>query len=222
VQYLIDAKGRNLDFSVLDKNGYSLVDQAALLLKNQKTNLELWEVPKEKWRELDLRRFENRFIIIRLLYRTGRAKPKKISFSVTRVEEDELQVILYGHENMFVMPAKISGEYSQSESPTKHPTAKADSNLELKKILANEQQFSIRIQSESSDPVRHWGEMVLKDYGLKLGLNDSVFGYSDKPMQQSEDDHLQGEERSVSGPDDQKAGEDAYSEFVSAIKKLRL
>lgn len=110
VQYLIDAKGRHLDFSTLDKKGFSLIDEAGLLMANQKSNMDVYEVPQEKRRAVDLRHFENAMVIIRLLYRTKLAKPNKLSMSLTRVELDELQVMMYGDEEMLIVPCKIPGK----------------------------------------------------------------------------------------------------------------
>lgn len=112
VQYLIDTKSRQLDFSTLDSNGLSLMDQAALLMRNQKKNLELWEVPSEKWRDADLKHFENATVIARLLYRTKKAKPNRVLLSVSRIDTDDIQAILYGQNEQLVIPCKISGKYT--------------------------------------------------------------------------------------------------------------
>ncbi|KAH0596013.1 hypothetical protein MHUMG1_05872 [Metarhizium humberi] len=202
VQYLIDAKGRHLDLSALDGNGFSLIDHAALLMKNQKSNMDVWEVPSEKRRDVDLRHFENTLLIMRLLYRTKRAKPNKLALSLTRVEVDELQVILYGDEEQLVIPCKIP---------------------DLKRAIESGQ-YNCDDWPESSNPLRRQSVMifqVLRDYGLKLGVNDSVFGYTDTVKPAAGHDSG-GEQSLVSDPGEQRDGQEAYSEFVNSVKKLKL
>lgn len=81
-------------------------------------------------------------------------------------------------------------------------------------------QLDFENRPESSDPQRQQFQFVMKalrDHGLKLGLNDSVFAYT------QEVDSKEGEgEGSVDGPVDQSVGQDAYSEFVNSVKKLKL
>ncbi|KAG8416342.1 hypothetical protein J3459_007328 [Metarhizium acridum] len=187
VQYLIDAKGRHLDLSALDGDRFSLIDQAALLMKNQKSNMDLWEVPSEKRRDVDLRHFENTVVIMRLLY---------------RIEVDELHVILYREEEQLIVPCKIP---------------------DLKRAIEGGQ-YNCDDWPESSDPMRRQSGMifqVLKDYGLKIGLNDSVFWYTDKVKPGAGHDSG-GEQSLVSEAGDQRDGQEAYSEFVNSVKKLKL
>lgn len=77
---------------------------------------------------------------------------------------------------------------------------------------------------ESSNPLRRQSVMifqVLRDYGLKLGVNDSVFGYTDTVKPAAGHDSG-GEQSLVSDLGEQRDGQEAYSEFVNSVKKLKL
>lgn len=113
VRYLLDEEGDSLDLTLLDHNGNSLIDLASYLLKNQATPMEFWEVPPEKRKEVDRRHFENSVMILHLLYstttNTKRARPRKILASVTKIEVNELFIVLYELEQFKMMKLEPAG-----------------------------------------------------------------------------------------------------------------
>ena len=112
VRYLLDEEGDCLDLSLLDKNGDSLIDLASYLFKNQAAQMEAWEVPKEMRRKADERHFENSLMILHMLYDTKRAKPRKLLASVTKIDTDELFIILY--EAQQFRPMKVNPSSTSS------------------------------------------------------------------------------------------------------------
>ena len=98
VRYLLDEEGDSLDLSLLDGDGNSLIDLAGLLLKNQASSMEFWELPEEQRKEADKRHFEKTLMILHMLYETGRVRPRRMMASVTKIEDDELLMLLYESE----------------------------------------------------------------------------------------------------------------------------
>ena len=110
IDYLLEEEGDELDLSILDREGNSLIDQAAFQLKNQESNMDFWEVPEHQRLAMDLKHFQRTISIIIKLYKTKRAKPKKIWTSVTRVEPDELMVLFYMPDQLGKMNMKLSSK----------------------------------------------------------------------------------------------------------------
>ncbi|EUC48356.1 hypothetical protein COCMIDRAFT_2797 [Bipolaris oryzae ATCC 44560] len=108
VRYLLEEEGDSLDLSLLDHRGDSLVDLASSLWKNQVPQMEAWEMPEENRKEADRRHFESTMMILNMLYSTKRARPRKIMASVTKIEVDELMVILYEPEDFKNMTVQCS------------------------------------------------------------------------------------------------------------------
>ncbi|KAF1954793.1 serine/threonine protein kinase [Byssothecium circinans] len=108
VRYLLDEEGDSLDLALLDHEGNSLIDLASRLFKNQAPHMELWEVPEEKRNEADKRHFEGSLLILHMLYATNRVQPRKIMASVTKIEVDELFVLLYEPEGFKILKVELS------------------------------------------------------------------------------------------------------------------
>ncbi|RMZ69355.1 serine threonine kinase [Pyrenophora seminiperda CCB06] len=165
VRYLLDEEGDDLELGLADGEGYSLIDRASLLLKNQAPQMEFWELPEEQRKDADQRHFEKTLIILHMLYGTKLVRPRRMLASVTKIEVDELFMLLYEAE--------------------KFQITKIDIKMLLN--LTSEQLVRVGIwysAQTSWDLTMIWPQVV--EHGPKLSLNSSFFLFKTDEMSAEE------------------------------------
>ena len=91
VRMLLEEGDQDLDLTLLNSKQESVVDVALRGFKNQKNDLEYWEVPPEERKEADLRHWQHTMEILFTLQAHG-AKHHKYMAAVCRPEPNELLI----------------------------------------------------------------------------------------------------------------------------------
>lgn len=107
VRYLLDEEAESLDLTLLDTNGYSVVDTAAWGLVSQEGRIRLWDLPAEARRAADPGHWERVNVMLARLLPAG-AKPRKIGVAVTRTEKDRVEVFNLQRVQTFKIPFSTS------------------------------------------------------------------------------------------------------------------